>query len=164
MSGMPVFPVGCYWERKRDSSSPLAEATYSVLWLFSSRRFRYIFCWPGYTWMTASGTWHSANGKIYCRGTSSSFTDDFTDNHANRPYTAMFTHTGDGQSIVSVGPSPHVLTRLNPNQPGTEFRLEEQTVPTHWTTFSSLIWQIEKQMGIAREGLVSFLRDSSAPY
>lgn len=158
MSDILLFPVGCYWQRDVDSSSILAEARYSVLWLFPSGRFRYIFCWPGYTWMTASGTWHSANGVIHCRGTSSSFTDDFTDNHSNRSYTAMFTHHDDGHSLPPVGRSAERLTRLNLNEPGKIFLLQEHIVHTHWTDFQSLMWQIEKQMGITEKSFGSFLR------
>lgn len=161
MSDILLFPVGCYWERGVDSSSILAEARDSVLWLFPSGKFRYIFCWPGYTWMTASGTWHSAKGMIHCRGTSSSFSDDFTDNHSNRLYTAMFTHHDDGHSLVTVGRSAERLTRLNLNEPGKMSLLQEQIVPTHWTDFQSLMWQIEKQMGIKKTGLPSFLSKRS---
>src|SRR5205085_549593 len=67
MSDILLFPIGCYWERTEDSS-PFPEARYTVLWVFPSGRVRYIFCYPGYTWMTASGAWHSAKGVIHCRG------------------------------------------------------------------------------------------------
>ena len=160
MSDILLFPIGRYWERTEDSS-PFPEARYTVLWVFPSGRFRYIFCYPGYTWKTASGTWHLANGVIHCRGASSSFTDDFTDNHSNRPYTAIFTHDDDGHSLVPVGRSTRLLTRLNLNKPGKILLLQEQIVPTHWTDFQSLMWQIEKQMGIKKAGLPSFLSKRS---
>ena len=128
--------------RKIDQS----EVKYTVLWLFPSGRFRYIFCYPGYTWMTASGAWHSAKGVIHCRGASSSFTDDFTDNHSNRSYTAMFRQHDDGHSLAPVGRSAGLLTRLDLNEPAKKtLLLEEQLVPTHWTDFQSLMWQIEKK-------------------
>ena len=131
MSDILLFPIGCYWQRTEDSS-PFAEVQYTVLWLFPSGRFRYIFCYPGYAWKIASGTWHLANGVIHCRGASSSFTDDFTDNHSNRSYTAMFRQNDDGHSLAPVGRSTGLLTRLDLNEPTKEtLRLEEQLVPTH---------------------------------
>ncbi|MEP6891035.1 MAG: hypothetical protein ABI955_10125, partial [Nitrospirota bacterium] len=105
--------------------------SYTVLWLFPLGRFRYIFCYPGYTWMTASGTWHSAKGVIHCRGTSSSFTDNFIDNHSNRSYTAIFRQNDDGHSLAPVGRSTGLLTRLDLNEPAKQtLLLEEQLVPT----------------------------------
>lgn len=153
-----LYPAGVYWTREVESVSVLPEAKYKVLWLFPSGRFRYIFCYPGYTWMTASGAWHSAKGVIHCRGTSSSFTDDFTDNHSNRSYTAIFRQNDDGDSLASVGRSTGILTRLDVNELAKKTLLfDEQLVPTHWTDFQSLMWQIEKQMGIKQAGLPSFL-------
>ena len=133
-----------------------------MLWLFPSRRFRYIFCYPGYTWMTASGAWHCANGVIHCRGASSSFTDDLTDNHSNRSYTAMFRQNDDGHSLAPVGRPTELLTRLDLNEPAKKtLLLEEQLVPTHWTDFQSLMWQMEKHMGIKIAGPPTFLSKRS---
>jgi hypothetical protein len=156
-----LYPVGVYWTREEESVSILSGAKYTVLWLFPSGRFRYIFCYPGYTWMTASGTWRSAKSAIHCRGTSSSFTDDFTDNHSNRPYTAIFTHDDDGRSLVTVGRSTEILTRLNLHETEKMFVLQEQVVPTHWTDFQSLMWQIERHMGIKQAGPPTFLSKRS---
>ena len=161
MNDILLFPIGGYWERTEDSS-PFAEVKYTVLWLFPSGRFRYIFCYPGYTWITASGAWHSAKGVIHCRGASSSFTDDFTDNHSNRSYIAMFRQHDDGHSLAPVGRSTGLLTRLDVNDPAKKtLLLEEQLVPTHWTDFESLMWQIEKHMGIKQAGLPTFLSKRS---
>lgn len=162
MSDILTFPIGCYWERTEYSSPFPTEARYTVLWVFTSGRFRYIFCYPGYTWMTASGAWHSAKGVIHCRGTSSSFTDDLTDNHSNRSYTAMFRQHDDGHSLAPVGRSTGLLTRLYWNDPAMKtLLLEEQLVPTHWTDFESLMRQIEKHMGIKQAGLPTFLSTRS---
>jgi hypothetical protein len=145
---VPIFPTGLYWIRTEGPSIGLRDARYVVLWLFPAGTFRYIACWPGYSWFEASGTWRYGNGHIHCRGKSHSFTDDFSDNHNNRPYTTAFTSGPDGQAIVSIGATPQHYTRLSPQQLGPLFELDERTVPTRWQDFQILMWKMEKQIGL----------------
>lgn len=148
MSEVPIFPTGLYWIRTAVPSIGLRDANYAVLWLFPSGTFRYIFCWPGYTWFDVSGRWRYGNGLIHCRGKSHSFTDDCSDNHENRPYTSAFTPSPDGQAVVAVGATPHHYVRLSPQQLGPLFSLDERTVPTRWQDFETLMWEIERQIGL----------------
>jgi hypothetical protein len=150
MSEVPIFPTGLYWIRTAVPSSGLRRARYAVLWLFPTGHFLYITCWPGYTWFEASGIWRYENGLIHCRGKSHSFTDDFSDNHENRPYTSAFTPSADGQAVVSVGASPHHYARLSPQQLGPLFTLDERTVPTRSEDFETLMWEIERQIGLGQ--------------
>src|SRR5262245_3502056 len=129
---MDRSPTDLYWIRTEVPSIGLSEARYEVLWLFSTGAFRYIACWPGYAWFEASGRWQYGNGLIHCRGKSSSFMDDFSDNHNNQPYTAAFNACEGGQALASVEvPTTH-YARLSPQQLGPLYTLDERDVPTRW--------------------------------
>ena len=65
----------------------------------------------------------------------------------NRPYTTTFTISPDGQAVVSIGATPQHYARLNPQQLGPLFTLNERTVPTRWQDFQILMWKMEKRMG-----------------
>lgn len=161
MSEVPIFRTGLYWIRLHGLSKGLRDAEYAALWLFPTGNFRYIACWPGYTWFEASGRWRYGMGLIHCRGKSHSFTDDFSNNHHNRSYTAAFTPDADGHFIVSVGTDPRHYTRLSPEQLGPLFTLDERTVPTQWREFRKLMREIEKQIGLVHNDTISICNGGS---
>jgi len=143
---MGRFPAGLYWIRMEVPSIGLSQARYEVLWLFPTGAFRYIACWPGYTWFEASGRWQYGNGLIHCRGKSSSSTDDFSNNHDNCLYTTEFTACEGGQALASVEVPTKHFERLSPQQVWPLYTLDERDVPTRWQDFQTLMWKIERQV------------------
>lgn len=75
MSEVPIFPTGLYWIRITGRSIVERDAEYAALWLFPTGNFRYIACWPGYSWFDASGTWLYGMGLIHCQGKSHYFSE-----------------------------------------------------------------------------------------
>jgi hypothetical protein len=144
MSEVSIFPTGLYWIRIHGSSIGERDAEYAALWLFPTGNFRYIACWPGYSWFDASGTWLYGMGLIHCRGKSHYFSDNLSDCHDNRPYTSAFTPCHDEQAVVSVEASPQRYTRLPPQQLGSIFTLDEKNVPSRWQDLKKLVREIER--------------------
>lgn len=97
MSEAALLP-GFYWHTKEHSSWVLPEVQYTALWVFPTERFRYISCWPGYAWFSASGTCEMQNGTVQCVGRSRGFSDDMSGTHTDRVYTASYTVNEEGNS------------------------------------------------------------------
>ena len=151
MSEVSIVPSGLYWIRMELPSFGIPDVKYEVLWLFSTYRFRYVACWPGYSWFAASGAWQYGMGRIHCRGRSHSFMDDFSENYDKLPYTVAFTISADGQALLSIGKSPQHYARLSPKLGGSFCTLNELNVPSRWQDFQQLMLDIERRIGLAQQ-------------
>lgn len=149
-----------YWHTKEHPSWGLPDVQYTVLWLFLSGRFRYINCWPGYAWFSASGEWKEQDGRLLCQGKSRGFSDDLLGTHADRVYTKSYTLNEEGGQL-GPGESYKVpLTRIRSTAVETLFRgLDEKDLPCHWRGFQELMGQIERHLGIKRTASNTFLKD-----
>lgn len=155
-ASVPAF----YWSRNEHSSLVIPDVQYATLWLFPTGRFRYISCWPGYSWFSAGGTWHEKDGQLHCEGRSRGWSDGFADNHSNRDYTAIYTPSEDKQQLLSDKDYVSPLTRVSQDTVDLFFsHLDERELPQSWRNFSDLMWKIERHLGIKRAALGTFLID-----
>ena len=106
---VPAF----YWSRKDHPSFVLPDVQYATLWRFPSGRFRYISCWPGYAWFSASGISEERGGQLHCQGRSRGWSDGFADNHTNRDYTVFYTPSEDMQQLLSDKDYVSPLTKVS---------------------------------------------------
>jgi len=154
----PTSTPVLYWSQREHLSFGLPDVQYATLWIFQTGRFRYINCWPGYAWFSASGTWEERNGQLYCQGDSRGWSDGFADNHANRDYAEVYSPSEDWHMLVSGTSYRSTLTRVSQDAVESCFSgLEEETLPQHWRYFSDLMWNIERELGIRRSASGTFL-------
>jgi hypothetical protein len=155
-ASIPAF----YWSRKEHPSGGLPDVQYATLWLFPTGRFRFINCWPGYAWFSASGTREEQDGQLHCQGNSRGWSDGFADNHSNRDYIACYIPSEDRQQLVPDKTCFSPLTKVSQDTVDLFFsHLDERDFPQSWRNFRELVWKIERHLGIKTPVLGTFLID-----